>query len=65
MTSPKPWWTRMYLQHESGENVSIFLLYEVPEVNVDEECVEPPVDHEKPEGDLIAADQLDEALPLL
>ena len=49
MTSPKPWWTRMYLQHESGENVSIILLSEFPEVNVDEECVEPPVDHEKPE----------------
>ena len=31
----------------------------IPEVNVDEEGVEPPVHHEQSHGDLVAADDLD------
>ena len=34
----------------------------MPEVNVDEESVEPPVDHEQSDGDLVAAEELNEVL---
>ena len=35
-----------------------FYWWNIPEVNVDEEGVEPPVHHEQSHGDLVAADDL-------